>query len=95
MKMKEYLGSSKWKELMLVLGIESSCDETSVAVLKDGKEVLSNVILSQIDIHKRIWWSKFRNSFKTSYWKHIIVYLEALDKANCKIEDISYIAVFK
>ncbi len=37
---------------MLILGIESSCDETSASVVKDGREVLSNVISSQIDIHK-------------------------------------------
>lgn len=37
---------------MLILGIESSCDETSVAVVKDGREVLSNVINSQIKIHE-------------------------------------------
>ena len=36
-----------------ILGIESSCDETSVAVVKNGREVLSNVIHSQIDIHKQ------------------------------------------
>src|SRR5699024_10638090 len=35
-----------------VLGIESSCDETSVAVLRDGREVLANEISSQIDIHR-------------------------------------------
>lgn len=35
-----------------ILGIESSCDETSVSVIKNGREVLSNVIHSQIDIHK-------------------------------------------
>ena len=32
---------------MLVLGIESSCDETSVAIVRDGKEVLSNVIFNE------------------------------------------------
>ena len=37
---------------MLVLGIETSCDETSVAVVRDGREVLSNVINSQIKIHE-------------------------------------------
>ena len=37
---------------MIILGIESSCDETSIAVLKDGKEILSNKISSQIGIHK-------------------------------------------
>ncbi|HEU4962571.1 MAG TPA: tRNA (adenosine(37)-N6)-threonylcarbamoyltransferase complex transferase subunit TsaD [Bacilli bacterium] len=38
---------------VFVLGIESSCDETSAAVIKDGKEVLSNVISSQVEVHKR------------------------------------------
>jgi len=38
--------------LSLILGIESSCDETSVSVLEDGRKILSNVISSQIDIHK-------------------------------------------
>ena len=38
---------------MITLAIETSCDETSVAVLKDGREVLSNTISSQIEIHKR------------------------------------------
>ena len=37
---------------MLILAIETSCDETSIAVLKDGKEILSNIISSQIEIHK-------------------------------------------
>ncbi len=41
------------KEDIYVLGIESSCDETSVSVVKNGREVLSNVINSQIDIHTR------------------------------------------
>lgn len=36
---------------MLILGIESSCDETAAAVVRDGREVLSNVVSSQIDIH--------------------------------------------
>ena len=38
---------------MLVLAIESSCDETSAAVVRDGSILLSNVIASQIDIHSR------------------------------------------
>ena len=37
---------------MIILGIESSCDETSIAVLKDGKEILSNKISSQIEFIK-------------------------------------------
>ena len=36
----------------IIMGIESSCDETSCAIVKDGREILSNVIYSQIDVHK-------------------------------------------
>jgi N6-L-threonylcarbamoyladenine synthase len=38
---------------MLLLAIESSCDETAAAVVRDGREILSNLIVSQIDIHAR------------------------------------------
>ncbi|MGE5196662.1 MAG: tRNA (adenosine(37)-N6)-threonylcarbamoyltransferase complex transferase subunit TsaD [Anaerolineae bacterium] len=37
---------------MLVLGIESSCDETSAAIVRDGKEILSNIVYSQSDLHR-------------------------------------------
>lgn len=37
---------------IIILGIESSCDETSVAIVKNGREVLSNVINTQISIHE-------------------------------------------
>ena len=36
---------------MLILGIESSCDETSIALVRDGKEILANLVLSQLDVH--------------------------------------------
>ena len=36
---------------MLILGIESSCDETALAISRDGREILSNCVLSQIDMH--------------------------------------------
>lgn len=38
---------------IIVLAVESSCDETSVAVIKNGIEILSNVVSSQIESHKR------------------------------------------
>lgn len=38
---------------MLVLGIETSCDETAAAIIKDGRQIVSSVIASQVDIHKR------------------------------------------
>ncbi len=39
--------------MTLILGIETSCDETAAAVVKDGRRILSNVVASQIDIHRR------------------------------------------
>ena len=36
----------------LVLGIETSCDETAASVVRDGREILSNVIASQVDLHR-------------------------------------------
>jgi N6-L-threonylcarbamoyladenine synthase len=41
------------RENELILGIETSCDETAVAVVRKGKEVLSNIVASQIDFHKK------------------------------------------
>ena len=39
---------------ILTMGIESSCDETSVAIVKNGREILSNVIDTQIPIHENM-----------------------------------------
>lgn len=50
---QEQFNSLRDKHDALILGIESSCDETAAAVVRGGRTVLSNVILSQIDIHKR------------------------------------------
>ena len=40
-------------EDVYILGIESSCDETAAAVVKNGREVLSNIIASQVPIHRK------------------------------------------
>lgn len=80
-------------ETMIVLGIESSCDETSVAVVKDGKTVLSNVVLSQIDIHKAyggvVPEIASREHVKGITW----VFDQAISKANIHYEDVNLIAV--
>ena len=52
-KVKEIQQKVKESKDVFVLAIESSCDETSIAVVKNGREVLSNEIASQIDIHTR------------------------------------------
>lgn len=48
------------KQTELILAIESSCDETSVAVVKDGQEILSNIVASQINSHKRFGGSSLK-----------------------------------
>lgn len=80
---------------MIILAIETSCDETSVAVLKNEKEILSNIVLSQTDIHK-VFGGVVPEIASRNHIKHIsrILY-EAIDQANIKIEDIDYVAVTK
>ncbi len=78
---------------ILVLGIESSCDDTSVAIVKNGREVLSNVISSQIDIHK-IYGGVVPEIASRNHTKNISYCLtEALKQANVTLKDISAIAV--
>lgn len=50
---KQKFEKLKTKKDVIILAIESSCDETSIAVVKNGREVLSNIISSQIEIHRR------------------------------------------
>lgn len=78
---------------MLVLGVESSCDETSVAIVKDGKEILSNVVLSQIDIHKKFGGVVPEVASRHHVYQVSIVFKEAFEKANVKYEDIDLVAV--
>ena len=50
---KQKFDALKDKKDVLILAVESSCDETAVSVVKNGREVLYNVVSSQIEIHKR------------------------------------------
>lgn len=76
-----------------ILGIESSCDETSVAIVKNGREIVSNVISSQIDIHK-IYGGVVPEIASRNHTKNIDVVLsEALSCAKLKLSDISAVAV--
>ena len=78
---------------MLVLGIESSCDETSVSVVRDGKEVLSNVIYTQIDIHKEFGGVVPEIASRHHVEKITYVFETALKEANVTPEDIDLVAV--
>lgn len=81
------------KKNILVLGIESSCDETSISVVRDGREVLSNVISSQIDIHK-LYGGVVPEIASRNHVKNInAVYRQALADAGVTLNDIDVIAV--
>ncbi|SCI34355.1 MULTISPECIES: tRNA (adenosine(37)-N6)-threonylcarbamoyltransferase complex transferase subunit TsaD [unclassified Romboutsia] len=78
---------------VITLAIESSCDETSAAILKNGRDVLSNIISTQIETHK-----KFGGVVpEVASRKHIEnideVVQEALDEAKVEFGDIDHIAV--
>ena len=76
---------------IIVLGIESSCDETSVAVVKNGREVLSNVINSQIKIHEKFGGVVPEIASRNHIEVISAVVEEALEQANIKFEDIDVI----
>jgi N6-L-threonylcarbamoyladenine synthase len=78
---------------MIVLSVESSCDETSVAILKDGTEILSNVVLSQIDIHADYGGVVPEIASREHIKGITMVFEEALQKANITKQDIDLVAV--
>ena len=77
---------------IIILGIESSCDETSVAIVKNGREVLSNVINTQISIHE-LYGGVVPDIASRNHVENISpVMKEALKEANIKIDDVDGIA---
>ena len=92
-KIKDINEKLKQNKDILILAIESSCDETSIAVVKNGREVLSNEISSQIDIHTRFGGVVPEVASRN----HIMCINNVLDKslktAGVCLEDIDAIAV--
>ena len=78
---------------ILILAIESSCDETAAAVVKNGREVLSNVISSQIEIHKLYGGVVPEIASRKHIEKINQVIEEALKEANVTLDDIDAIGV--
>ncbi len=77
---------------MLVLGIESSCDETGAAIVKDGRYVLSNIVASQTEIHNRYGGVVPEVASRQQLATIIPVIETALEKAACTWGDIDAIA---
>jgi len=78
---------------MLVLGIESSCDETAAAVLQDGNQLLSNVIASQIRIHEKYGGVVPEIASRKHVEVIVPVVLEALEQAGVTLDAIDGISV--
>ena len=76
-----------------ILGIESSCDETSVSIVKNGTEEISTVISSQIDIHKDYGGVVPEIASRQHVKNMTIVIEECLEQANMKMDDITAIAI--
>ncbi len=77
----------------LILAIESSCDETAAAVLRDGRTVLSNIISSQIPIHERFGGVVPEIASRNHVLNLPGVVDKALSEAGCGFDDLSAIAV--
>ena len=78
---------------MYILGIESSCDETSFSIVKNGREEIATIVSSQIDIHKDFG-GVVPEIASRNHVKNVTMVLdECLEKAKMKMEDIDAIAV--
>ena len=80
---------------MIVLSVESSCDETSVSINRNGTEILSNVVLSQIDVHKQYGGVVPEIASREHIKGVTMVFEEALKNASMTPKDIDLIAVTK
>lgn len=80
-------------KILLTLAIETSCDETSCAVVKDGREVLSNIISSQIEIHRRFGGVVPEIASRKHIESINNIIQEALDTAGVGFSDIDLIGV--
>lgn len=78
---------------MLVLGIETSCDETSAAVVKGGTRLLSNVISSQMDVHRKFGGVVPEVASRRHVERITLIMQKALEQAKVSMKDLDAIAV--
>jgi N6-L-threonylcarbamoyladenine synthase len=78
---------------MLVLGIETSCDETAAAIVRDGREIVSSVIASQVETHKRFGGVVPELASREHLDKIVPIVEEAFNRAKLPPQDIDGIAV--
>lgn len=87
------MGEFLVKQDQIILAIETSCDETAAAIIKNGTEILSNIVASQIESHKRFGGVVPEIASRHHVEQITIVIDEALQQANVEYEDIDAIAV--
>jgi N6-L-threonylcarbamoyladenine synthase len=80
-------------EKVRILGIESSCDETAAAVVADGREILSSVVASQIDIHRKYGGVVPELASREHLRQIVPVVREAVTQAGMRLEDLDAIGV--
>ncbi len=76
-----------------ILGIESSCDETAAAVVADGREILSSVVASQVDVHRKYGGVVPELASREHLRQIVPVVREALAQASLKLEEVDAIGV--
>lgn len=76
-----------------ILGIESSCDETAAAVVADGREILSSVVASQVDVHRKYGGVVPELASREHLRQIVPVVREALAQAGLKLEEVEAIGV--
>lgn len=79
--------------MTLILGIETSCDETAAAVVADGVDVYSNVVASQVDFHRKFGGVVPEIASRAHIERLDTVIDESLERAGCTIDDIDAFAV--
>ncbi len=80
-------------DIMLILGIESSCDETAVSVVKDCRKILSSVVSTQIEEHKKYGGVVPEIASRRHCENILDVTRQALDDAQITLDDLDAIAV--
>ena len=78
---------------MKILAIESSCDETAAAIIENGNQILSNVVATQIDVHKKYGGVIPEVASRIHVENITMVIQECLEKADCTVDDVDAIAI--
>jgi len=78
---------------MITLGIDTSCDDTSIALLRDDKEILSNIVSSQVDIHKLFGGVVPEIASRKHLELIDVIFRNAIEEAGIEIKDIDIICV--